>query len=113
MRRRRAMSSPGQRPRTAQLPDVGERKPISVRIVVVFPAPFGPRKPNTSPAATLRLNPETAVSEPYRFVRSSNAMGAVRVIGPWIHLLCRASAFGRYFEVGLNSGSTSLARLAT
>ena len=76
------MSSPGQRPRTAQLPDVGDRKPISVRIVVVFPAPFGPRKPSTSPGATLRLNPETAASEPYRFVRSSNAMGAVGVIGP-------------------------------
>ena len=30
-------------------PRVGLTRPTSIRIVVVFPAPFGPRKPNTSP----------------------------------------------------------------
>ena len=31
------------------VPDVGTSRVPSVRTVVVFPAPFGPRKPNTSP----------------------------------------------------------------
>src|SRR6478609_6978897 len=30
-------------------PAVGRIKPTSIRIVVVLPAPFGPKKPNTSP----------------------------------------------------------------
>ena len=35
-------------------PSLGGRKPVSMRIVVVLPAPLGPRKPTTSP----RLDPE-------------------------------------------------------
>src|SRR5581483_9021839 len=34
--------------------------PSSTFIVVVLPAPFGPRKPNTSPGFTDRLRPSTA-----------------------------------------------------
>jgi len=33
----------------AQYPFSGFKNPIRWRIVVVFPAPFGPRNPNTSP----------------------------------------------------------------
>ena len=33
-------------------PAVGARKPVIIRIVVVLPAPFGPRKPKTSPSST-------------------------------------------------------------
>ena len=36
-------------------PDVGWIRSISVRIVVVLPAPLGPRKPNTSPGWTAKL----------------------------------------------------------
>ena len=32
-------------PRISKLPDVGRNSPSSIRIVVVLPAPFGPRKP--------------------------------------------------------------------
>src|SRR5215813_394669 len=39
-----------------------------MRIVVVFPAPFGPRKPRISPGSTRKLTSSTAVTRPYRFV---------------------------------------------
>ncbi len=32
------------------LPDVGKMSPISILMVVVFPAPFGPTKPKISPS---------------------------------------------------------------
>ena len=35
------------------VPDVGSRSPIIMRMVVVLPAPFRPRKPNTQPASTV------------------------------------------------------------
>ena len=35
-----------------------------IRIVVVFPAPFGPSNPNTRPARTARLSSRTAVNSP-------------------------------------------------
>ncbi len=41
-------------PKTRALPEVGRIRSSSVRIVVVLPAPFGPRKPKTSPWATCR-----------------------------------------------------------
>ena len=41
-----------------------------MRIVVVFPAPFGPRKPWISPGFTSRLTPSTAVKLPYVLTRS-------------------------------------------
>ena len=47
-RRRRA----GCRARTRGRPLVGCSSPSSVRIVVVLPAPLGPRNPKTSPAST-------------------------------------------------------------
>jgi hypothetical protein len=40
-----------------------------IRIVVLFPAPFGPRKPTTSPRATEKLTSWMAGLVPYRFVR--------------------------------------------
>src|SRR6185369_13161664 len=41
--------------------------PVMIRIVVVFPAPFGPRKPRISPFSTLNDIPSTAVLFGYRF----------------------------------------------
>jgi hypothetical protein len=37
------------KPATVADPDVGASRVPRVRTVVVLPAPFGPRKPNTSP----------------------------------------------------------------
>jgi hypothetical protein len=41
------------------------------RIVVDFPAPFGPRKPVTRPAAAVKVTSSTAVNGPYRLVTAS------------------------------------------
>jgi hypothetical protein len=42
------------RPKTSARPPVGRMNPRSVRMVVVLPAPLGPRKPKTSPSSTSR-----------------------------------------------------------
>ena len=39
--------------------------PIIMRIVVVLPAPFGPRKPKTSPFSIESSRSRTAVNSPY------------------------------------------------
>ena len=41
----------------------------SVLTVVVFPAPLGPRNPNTSPRATSKETSSNATRSPKRFVR--------------------------------------------
>src|SRR5260370_16058354 len=52
-------------------PDVGVSNPHSIRIVVDFPAPLGPRNPNISPLCVSRLMWFTATMSPKRFTRSS------------------------------------------
>ena len=51
-------------PRIEALPAVGRISSITVRIVVVLPAPFGPRKPNTSPRWTSRSRSISALTSP-------------------------------------------------
>ena len=43
---------------------VGDGAPTTVRMVVVFPAPFGPRNPNTSPASTSNDSDSTPTTSP-------------------------------------------------
>jgi hypothetical protein len=57
-------------PLTVTEPLVGSDRPATMRMVVVLPAPFGPRNPKIAPAAAVRLSPSTAVKSPYLFVRS-------------------------------------------
>src|SRR5690242_4947242 len=45
-------------------PEVGGSRVVSILIAVVFPAPFGPSRPNTSPASTEMVRAFTAVSAP-------------------------------------------------
>ena len=47
--------------RRARGPSVGGSSVVSTRIVVVLPAPLGPSRPNTSPGATAKETPPTAV----------------------------------------------------
>ena len=47
-------------PATRAVPEVGGKKPVSIRIVVVLPAPLGPRNPSTSPALSSKLSAFTA-----------------------------------------------------
>jgi len=49
---------------TVTAPLSGSSRPRIIRIVVVFPAPFGPRKPVTTPGRTVNVKPETAVVDP-------------------------------------------------
>jgi hypothetical protein len=45
-------------------PSEGWRIPAIIRMVVVFPAPLGPRKPKSSPRDTSSVTSSTAVNEP-------------------------------------------------
>src|SRR5690606_9029992 len=65
-------------------PPLGWIRPISIFMVVVLPAPLGPRKPNTSPGSTAKLMPSTATvrlrrnprtNSLRRFSTSSTALG--------------------------------------
>src|SRR5665213_155422 len=68
-------------PATLAEPDVGAISVPRVRTVVVFPAPLGPRNPNTSPDATVNDTSWNAVRSPKRFVRWST-LRAGESIGP-------------------------------
>src|SRR5215831_1493228 len=58
------------KPATVAVPDVGGRKQVSMRMVVVLPAPFGPRKPTICPFRTSKEMWSTAVWRAYLLVRS-------------------------------------------
>src|SRR5207245_10816321 len=55
-------------------PLVGLSRPAIMRMVVVLPAPLGPRKPWISPGSTERLTPSTAVRGPYVLTCDSTAI---------------------------------------
>ena len=52
------------RPRMVALPEVGLISSSNVLIVVDFPAPFGPRKPNTSPSRTSKFTSSIPICFP-------------------------------------------------
>src|SRR5437868_15132602 len=58
-------------PPTEIAPEVGGMKPVIMRMVVDLPAPFGPRKPSTSPFSTLNEIPSTARFGPKVLTRLS------------------------------------------
>src|SRR3990172_4958461 len=59
-------------PHTETVPALGRNRPTNSLIVVVFPAPLGPKKANSSPGGIVRLNPATATFRPYFRVTLSN-----------------------------------------
>src|SRR5208337_708179 len=66
-------------PSTRALPPLGGRRVVSILIVVLLPAPFGPRSANISPRSMARERPFTATSvENLRVSPSSSriAMGS-------------------------------------
>jgi hypothetical protein len=63
-------------PATMAEPAVGEISVARIRTVVVLPAPFGPRNPNTSPLATRNETSDTAVRPPKTLVRWLTSMAA-------------------------------------
>ena len=52
-------------PATVAVPELGGRKHVSILIVVVLPAPLGPRKPTISPGSMAKLTPSTARTSLY------------------------------------------------
>src|SRR5262245_57055372 len=69
-------------PATREVPDDGGMNPVIIRIVVVFPAPFGPRKPTISPCATRNDTCQTATRLPYTLVSRSTSIIVPLPIGP-------------------------------
>src|SRR5688500_3046042 len=65
-------------PSTVAVPDVGSSSVASMRMVVVLPAPFGPRIPNTSPVSTRRSMPSTARNVSRRSASRRNRCHIVR-----------------------------------
>src|SRR4029079_11811430 len=61
-------------PATVAVPALGASSVPSVRTSVVFPAPFGPRNPKTSPRPTSNETSAKAVRSPNRFERLSTVM---------------------------------------
>src|SRR5271165_2277735 len=69
-------------PQIIAVPAVGARKPVIIFIVVDLPAPFGPRKPSTSPRGTVKEMSSTAFSGPKCLTRcriSSIALSSVQI----------------------------------
>jgi hypothetical protein len=56
-------------PATLAVPDVALARVQRILMVVVLPAPFGPRNPKVSPRSTSKSIPRTASISPYRLVR--------------------------------------------
>src|SRR5258708_2196723 len=60
-------------------PECGRSIVARIERAVVFPAPFGPRNPITSPPSTASDNPFRAVRSPKRLVKFSASTEFVRV----------------------------------
>jgi hypothetical protein len=60
-----------------------------MRIVVVLPAPLGPRNPNTSPGPTLNDRALTAFSDPYLLV---NFLASIILMSLEIDKSCKVTA---------------------
>ncbi len=61
-------------------PEVGRSSPVSILMVVLFPAPFGPRNPKKRPRATWKDTRSTAVCRRNTFVRPSTTIAAASSI---------------------------------
>src|SRR5947208_2864227 len=82
-------------------PEVGRIRPTSMRMVVVLPAPLGPRNPKTSPALRSKEAPSTIVRSPMTLVRlRAESMRRLRY---WFLPLTAAIAAVLTFGVGFYS----------
>src|SRR5438093_1246893 len=105
MRRRIATESTGS-PRMRAEPAVGRMRFIRSFRVVVFPAPFGPRKPTTSPRATSSDRPSRARTLRFRqkptsksLVRFSISITAIDVIFTMANILNKAKGKSKKAKV--------------
>src|SRR6185503_12843075 len=84
-------------PRIVAEPAVGRSRPISVRIVVVLPAPFGPTKPKIWPRATENVTPRSAST----FLRRSGVRNVLRRSRTSIAAESKTRAAYHRSEIGL------------
>ena len=89
----------GRTRRCCTRPSLGGRYPVTIRIVVVLPAPLGPRKPRTSPSCTSNDRLSTATKRPYFFERcerriTTRCIGVYRRWGLGAGASRRGSGFG-------------------
>ena len=61
-------------PSSKMLPSVAEVNPETVSSKVVFPAPFGPIRPSTSPGCRVKLTWSSASTPPKRTVSSRTSI---------------------------------------
>src|SRR5712692_1084245 len=91
-------------PQIVTLPVVGLIRPTSMRMVVVFPAPFGPRNPKTSPGLSVNETPSTMVRLPMTFVRLvATRTGCMRRLLYWYVPLSAALIAAAVFAHGFYS----------
>src|SRR5215470_884034 len=74
------------KPATVAVPALGGRKQVSMRMVVVLPAPLGPRNPTIWPFSTENEMWSTAVVRAYLLVRSETLI----IVICWQRQECRA-----------------------
>ena len=78
------MACRGSRPSTVALPVVGLDSPSTMSMVVVLPAPLGPRKATISPCWSSRSMPRTACTSPKALVTpESETAGTLVVASSW------------------------------
>ena len=82
-------------PATRKEPEVGFERVVNMRMVVVFPAPFGPKNPKIFPDSTLRLRSCTAQTSLYVLVKF---LASITASSAWFSL--RTSS---YDWVGLSN----------
>ena len=76
------------------------------RMVVDLPAPFGPRKPMTTPRATEKLTSSTATIAPNLLLKDSTSIrSAIRFVSPLARYLGEVTP-GRGRQVRQNPGFT-------
>jgi hypothetical protein len=63
---------------------VAGKKLDKIRIVVLLPAPFGPKKPTISPFATSKLRLLIAVTPAYFFVSRSTLIMKNVILSAWV-----------------------------
>ena len=89
------------RPSMYASPDVALRNPMSMLIVVVFPAPLGPSSPKTSPLSTARLRFRTATFSGTPSAAGNTFLKSRRMME------CRAASSSVMFSTRWRSAATS------
>src|SRR5450432_4752426 len=74
-----AFSAVKRSPSSSTSPDVGSSSPVMQPMVVLFPEPLGPRKPNIVPARTVSERFSTATVGPYFFTMLVSRIASISI----------------------------------